>query len=112
VNKTESAVRITHIPTGVVVQCQTDRSQHRNRAIAFEMLRSRLYELELQKKEALNNAVDKNEIGWGRQIRSDVMQPYQMVKDLRTGFESGNVNAVLDGEIDEFLRSFVSSAAN
>lgn len=111
VNKTESAIRITHIPTGVVVQCQTDRSQHRNKATAFEMLRSRLYELELRKKEEQNNSVDKNEIGWGRQIRSYVMQPYQMVKDLRTGFEKGNISAVLDGEIDEFLRSSISEIA-
>ena len=109
VNKTESAIRITHIPTGVVVQCQTDRSQHRNKAIAFEMLRSRLYELELRKKEEQDNAVDKNNIGWGHQIRSYVLQPYQMVKDLRTGLEKGNVSAVLDGELDEFLQSTISS---
>lgn len=108
VNKTESAIRITHLPTGVVVQCQTDRSQHRNKAMAFEMLRSRLYELELRKKEEQANLIDKNEIGWGRQIRSYVMQPYQMVKDLRSGFEKGNVSAVLDGDIDEFLRSSIS----
>jgi peptide chain release factor 2 len=108
VNKTESAIRITHIPTGVVVQCQTDRSQHRNKAIAFEMLRSRLYELELRKKEEQTNLVNKDEIGWGHQIRSYVMQPYQMVKDLRTGFEKGNISAVLDGEIDEFLQSAIS----
>lgn len=109
VNKTESAIRITHIPTGIVVQCQTDRSQHRNRAIAFEMLRSRLYDLELRKKEEQANAQEKDEIGWGHQIRSYVMQPYQMVKDLRTGFESGNVTAVMDGEIDDFLRASLSS---
>ena len=109
VNKTESAIRITHIPTGIVVQCQTDRSQHRNRAIAFEMLRSRLYELELRKKEEQANSQEKDEIGWGHQIRSYVMQPYQMVKDLRTGFESGNVAAVMDGEIDDFLRASLSS---
>ncbi|MDR2646053.1 MAG: peptide chain release factor 2 [Holosporaceae bacterium] len=109
VNKTESAIRITHIPTGVVVQCQTDRSQHRNKAIAFEMLRSRLYELELRKKEEQENAVDKNEIGWGYQIRSYVMQPYQMVKDLRTGFEKGNISAVLDGDLDEFIQSAISA---
>jgi peptide chain release factor 2 len=109
VNKTESAVRITHIPTGVIVQCQTDRSQHRNKATAFEMLRSRLYELELRKKEEQSSSsADKNEIGWGRQIRSYVMQPYQMVKDLRSGFEKGNVSAVLNGDIDEFLRSSIS----
>ncbi len=109
VNKTESAIRITHLPTGVVVQCQTDRSQHRNRATAFEMLRSRLYELELRKKEEQNSNIDKNEIGWGHQIRSYVMQPYQMVKDLRTGFEKGNVSAILDGEIDEFLQTSISA---
>lgn len=109
VNKTESAIRITHLPTGIVVQCQTDRSQHRNRATAFEMLRSRLYELELRKKEEQNNNIDKNEIGWGHQIRSYVMQPYQMVKDLRTGFEKGNVSAILDGEIDEFLQTSISA---
>lgn len=112
VNKTESAVRITHIPTGVVVQCQTDRSQHRNRATAFEMLRSRLYELELRKREDQTNSVDKNDIGWGHQIRSYVMQPYQMVKDLRTNFEKGNVQAVLDGEIDEFLQASISAKVN
>ena len=109
VNKTESAVRITHIPTGIVVQCQTDRSQHRNKAIAFDMLRARLYELELRKKEELQNTGDKNEIGWGRQIRSYVMQPYQMVKDLRTGFEKGDVSSVLDGKIDEFLQTSISA---
>ncbi len=109
VNKTESAVRITHIPTGIVVQCQTDRSQHRNKAIAFDMLRARLYELELRKKEEQNNVGDKNEIGWGRQIRSYVMQPYQMVKDLRTGFEKGDVSSVLDGKIDEFLQTSISA---
>jgi peptide chain release factor 2 len=109
VNKTDSAIRITHIPTGIVVQCQIDRSQHRNRAMAFEMLRARLYELELRKKEEKLNALDKNEIGWGHQIRSYVMQPYQMVKDLRTGFEKGNVSAVLNGEINEFLQTSISA---
>lgn len=109
VNKTDSAVRITHIPTGIVVQCQTDRSQHRNKATAFEMLRSRLYELELRKKEEAENTVEKGSIGWGHQIRSYVMQPYQLVKDIRTGFEKGNVTAVLDGDIDDFLRSVISA---
>jgi peptide chain release factor 2 len=109
VNKTESAIRITHIPTGVVVQCQTDRSQHRNRAIALEMLKSRLYELELRKREEKKAVQSKSDIGWGNQIRSYVMQPYQMVKDLRSGFEKGDVMAVLDGEIDEFLRSSISA---
>ena len=108
VNKTDSAVRITHLPSKIVVQCQTDRSQHRNKAIAFEMLRSRLYELELRKREEQNQQTEKNEIGWGHQIRSYVMQPYQMVKDLRTGYEKGNVGAVLDGEIDEFLQASLS----
>lgn len=107
VNKTESAIRITHIPTGIVVQCQNDRSQHRNRAQAFTMLRARLYELELRKKEEALQAqtASKTEIGWGHQIRSYVLQPYQMVKDLRTSVEKGNSGAVLDGEIDEFLEA-------
>ena len=105
VNKTDSAVRITHLPTGVVVTCQSERSQHQNRAHAFAMLRARLYELELQKREAAVDAMNaaKTEIGWGHQIRSYVLQPYQMVKDLRTGVETGNPNAVLDGDIDRFL---------
>jgi peptide chain release factor 2 len=109
VNKTDSAVRITHTPTGIVVQCQTDRSQHRNKAIAFNMLKSRLYELELRKREQQVNNQEKSDIGWGYQIRSYVMQPYQMVKDLRTGFEKGNVTAVMDGDIDEFLRAGISA---
>lgn len=109
INKTDSAVRITHLPTGIVVQCQSDRSQHRNRATAFEMLRARLYELELRKKEESKNQEEKNEIGWGHQIRSYVMQPYQMVKDLRTGFEKGDVSSVLDGDLDDFLRASISA---
>lgn len=109
INKTDSAVRITHIPTGIVVQSQSDRSQHRNKAMAFEMLRSRLYELELRKKEEAENATEKGAIGWGHQIRSYVMQPYQLVKDIRTGFEKGKVVAVLDGDIDDFLRSVISA---
>jgi peptide chain release factor 2 len=110
INKTESAIRITHIPSGIVVQCQTDRSQHRNRAIAFDMLRSRLYERELRKREetAAAEAADKSEIGWGHQIRSYVLQPYQMVKDLRTGVEKGNAQGVLDGDIDAFLQAALS----
>jgi len=105
VNKTDSAVRITHLPTGVAVACQSERSQHQNRAHAFAMLRARLYELELEKREAATDAMNasKTEIGWGHQIRSYVLQPYQMVKDLRTGVETGNPTAVLDGDIDRFL---------
>ena len=109
INKTESAIRITHLPTGIVVQCQNDRSQHRNKASAYEVLRSRLYELELRKREEQNSLSDKSDIGWGHQIRSYVMQPYQLVKDARTGFEKGNVNAVLDGDIDEFLHTSISA---
>jgi len=107
VNKTDSAVRMTHLPTGIVVQCQNDRSQHKNRAQAQAMLRARLYEHELQKREAAAQAEAdaKTEIGWGRQIRSYVLQPYQMVKDLRTGFEKGNAQGVLDGDIDGFLEA-------
>ncbi|MBI3514535.1 MAG: peptide chain release factor 2 [Proteobacteria bacterium] len=107
VNKTESAIRITHIPTNIVVQCQSDRSQHRNRATAMQMLKARLYERELQIREdkvAAANAT-KSDIGWGHQIRSYVLQPYQMVKDLRTGVEIGNTGAVLDGDIDRFLEA-------
>ncbi|MGN0929587.1 MAG: peptide chain release factor 2 [Alphaproteobacteria bacterium] len=105
INKTDSAVRITHIPTGVVVQCQNERSQFKNKEIAMSMLKSRLYNLELQKRQEEADKINstKSEIGWGSQIRSYVMQPYQMVKDLRSNFESSNVGAVMDGEIDEFL---------
>lgn len=105
VNKTDSAIRITHIPTGIVVACQTDRSQHRNRAKAMEMLRARLYEAELQKREAAAAQTEaaKTDIGWGHQIRSYVLAPYQLVKDLRTGVEKGNPDAVLDGALDDFM---------
>jgi len=107
VNRTDSAVRITHHPTGIVVQCQNDRSQHKNRAEAMKMLRARLYEYELRKREeqAQAEAEAKTDIGWGHQIRSYVLQPYQMVKDLRTSVETSNVDAVLDGDIDSFLES-------
>ena len=107
VNKTESAIRITHMPTGIVVQCQSDRSQHRNRAQAMSMLKARLYELELRKREEKlsNQAASKTEIGWGHQIRSYVLQPYQMVKDNRTGVERGNAQGVLDGDIDCYLEA-------
>jgi peptide chain release factor 2 len=107
VNKTDSAIRLTHMPTGIVVACQTDRSQHRNRAMAYAMLRARLYELELQKRReaAEAEAASKSDIGWGHQIRSYVLQPYQMVKDLRTGVEKGNAQGVLDGDLDDFLEA-------
>ena len=107
VNKTDSAVRITHLPTGVVVQCQNERSQFKNKEIAMSMLKSRLYNLELQKRQEEADKINstKSEIGWGSQIRSYVMQPYQMVKDLRTNHETSNVSAVLDGDIDDFLSS-------
>ena len=107
VNTTDSAVRITHIPTNIVVQCQNERSQHKNRATAWAMLRARLYEAELQKREeeAQAEAAQKTDIGWGHQIRSYVLQPYQMVKDLRTGVESGNPSAVLDGDIDRYIEA-------
>ncbi len=107
VNKTDSAIRITHIPTGVVVQCQNDRSQHRNRAQAMSMLKARLYEVELKKREEASqaNEANKSEIGWGHQIRSYVLQPYQMVKDLRTHVEKGNAHGVLEGDIDAFLEA-------
>ncbi len=111
VNKTDSAIRLTHLPTGIVVQCQNSRSQHRNRATAMGMLKARLYELELKKREeeAQSAAESKTEIGWGHQIRSYVMQPYQMVKDLRTGVETGNVQAVLGGDLDMFLEASLAA---
>jgi len=107
VNKTESAVRITHIPTGIVVACQQERSQHKNRATAWNMLRARLYERELEIKEAkaTADAASKTEIGWGHQIRSYVLQPYQMVKDLRTGHTSSTPAEVLDGDLDPFMEA-------
>jgi peptide chain release factor 2 len=105
VNKTESAIRITHVPSGIIVACQTDRSQHRNRATAMAMLKARLYEQELQRREAITAAQEnaKTDIGWGHQIRNYVLAPYQLVKDLRTGVEKGNPDAVLDGDLDEFM---------
>ena len=111
VNKTDSAIRITHLPTNIVVQCQNDRSQHRNRATAFNMLKARLYELELQKREdaASDAAAGKTEIGWGNQIRSYVLHPYQMVKDLRTSVEKGNAAGVLDGDLDDFVEASLAA---
>ncbi len=105
VNKTDSAVRVTHIPTHIVVQCQSGRSQHKNKSNAMTMLKSRLYELELQKRKEEENKINsqKKDIGWGNQIRSYVLHPYKLIKDLRTNHESSNVNDVLDGNIDKFL---------
>jgi peptide chain release factor 2 len=107
VNTTDSAVRITHIPTGIVVACQQERSQHKNRATAWNMLRARLYELELKKREekASAEAAAKTDIGWGHQIRSYVLQPYQLVKDLRTGTQSTSPQDVLDGDLDPFMEA-------
>jgi peptide chain release factor 2 len=107
VNTTDSAVRITHIPTGIVVACQGERSQHKNRATAWNMLRARLYEREMEKREAASNATEaaKTDIGWGHQIRSYVLQPYQLVKDLRTGVTSGTPSEVLDGDLEPFMEA-------
>lgn len=109
VNKTSSAIRITHIPTNIVVQCQAERSQHNNKDMAMKMLKAKLYQLEKDKldKEKQKIAGEKTDIAWGNQIRSYVFQPYQMVKDLRTGCESGNMNSVMDGNIDEFISSYL-----
>jgi peptide chain release factor 2 len=111
VNKTDSAVRLTHIPSGIVVACQAERSQHKNRAAAWDMLRARLYEAELQRREAEADklAESKTEIGWGRQIRSYVLQPYQMVKDLRTGVETSDTQGVLDGDLDQFMAASLAA---
>ena len=113
VNKTESAIRLTHIPTNIVVVCQDDRSQHRNRSRAWQMLRAKLYEAELKKREAKAAAEQaaKTDIGWGHQIRSYVLQPYQMVKDLRTGVSTSNTGAVLDGDIDQFMEAALAQKA-
>jgi peptide chain release factor 2 len=110
VNKTESAIRITHIETGVVVQCQNDRSQHKNKATAMKMLKSRLYELELEKKKAIEDGVEKSEIGWGHQIRSYVMQPYQQVKDNRSNIGYSQVSNILDGDIDKVVEDVLISS--
>jgi len=113
VNKTESAVRLTHIPTNIVVKCQNDRSQHRNRAQAWDMLRAKLFELEVHKREekAAADQAAKTDIGWGHQIRSYVLQPYQMVKDLRTGVSTSNTGAVLDGDLDAFMQAALAQKA-
>ena len=114
VNKTDSAIRITHIPTGIVVSCQNERSQHQNRANAMKIMKARLYEVEKEKKkketEEINSA--KMEIGWGSQIRSYIMHPYRMVKDHRTDFEESNVDAVMDGDLDGLIKSYLLYNAN
>lgn len=111
VNKTESAIRITHMPTGIVVGCQNERSQHKNKAMAMKFLRSRLYELKLKEQEEKMQVYhnEKRDIAWGSQIRSYVLQPYRLAKDHRTGIEMGNVDAVLDGDIDAFIEGFLLS---
>jgi peptide chain release factor 2 len=112
VNKTDSAVRITHLPTNIVVACQNERSQHKNKAMAMRILRSRLYELELQKQQEMMDTYQKTkkEIAWGSQIRSYVLHPYRMVKDHRTNLEVGNADAVLDGDIDQFIQAYLMHA--
>ncbi len=111
INKTDSAVRLTHLPSGIVVACQAERSQHKNRAAAWDMLRARLYEAELQRREVATQKLEdsKTEIGWGRQIRSYVLQPYQMVKDLRTGVETSDTAGVLDGDLDRFMAASLAA---
>jgi peptide chain release factor 2 len=113
VNKTESAVRLTHVPTNIVVKCQQDRSQHRNRAMAWDMLRAKLFEIEMKKREekAAADQAAKTDIGWGHQIRSYVLQPYQMVKDLRTGVSTSNTAGVLDGDLDKFMQAALAQKA-
>jgi peptide chain release factor 2 len=109
VNKTSSAVRLTHIPTGIVVSCQNERSQHKNRAIAMKILRSRLYDIKMKEKEKKMESIigDKKDIAWGSQIRSYILHPYRVAKDHRTGIEVGNVDAVLDGDIDVFIKAYL-----
>ena len=111
VNKTDSAVRITHMPTGIVVQCQNERSQHKNKAMAMKFLKSRLYEIEIQEQKKKIDELNKTkkEISWGSQIRSYILHPYKLVKDHRTNLEAGNANRVLDGDIDDFIEAYLLS---
>jgi peptide chain release factor 2 len=111
VNKTESAVRITHLPTGIIVACQMERSQHKNRAMAMKMLKAKLYSIELEKRKGAQQAIEdsKADSSWGNQIRSYVLQPYQLIKDHRTDYEVGKVNDVLDGELDGFMEAYLMS---
>ncbi len=113
VNKTDSAVRLTHIPTGIVVTCQNERSQHKNRAMAMKIMRARLYELELEKQRERIDELQKTkkEIAWGSQIRSYVLHPYRLVKDHRTGVDIGNADAVLDGDLDRFIEAYLQQTA-
>jgi peptide chain release factor 2 len=113
VNKTDSAGRITHLHTGIVVQCQNERSQHKNKAMALKVLRSRLYEMKLQEQSARMDELHKTkkDIAWGSQIRSYVLHPYKMIKDHRTNLEVGNTQKILDGDLDEFIEAYLISAA-
>jgi peptide chain release factor 2 len=114
VNKTDSAVRLTHVPTGIVVACQSERSQHKNRAMAMKILKAKLYERQKEEQAARIDELrgDRKKIEWGSQIRSYVMQPYQLVKDLRTGFETSDISGVMDGEIDPLIEAFLLSDEN
>jgi peptide chain release factor 2 len=113
VNVTDSAIRITHLPTGIVVTCQNERSQHKNRATAMHLLKARLYQLEVEKRKEEQSKIEgeKKDIGWGSQIRSYVLQPYQLIKDLRTNYEVGDPQRVLDGDLDEFIEAYLSAQA-